>query len=132
MGSRKKGRFCRATRAETTKNLIYGTENMAFKDFANYRKKRNRTIVRGRRGFRLGNRDNIIVFSVRWKDTRRNGLVKDDSKRGSNGRGRKFKHTIRNTIRTSGSVGSEIKEKVKMILLAALLPGRTLRELHEL
>ena len=118
MGSRKKGRFCRATRAETTKNLIYGTEimkiikNMAFKDFANYWK-RNRTMVRGRRrGFRHWNRDNIIVFPVRWKDTRRNGLVKDESKRGSSGKGRKLMHTIRNAIRTSGTVGREIKEKV--------------------
>jgi hypothetical protein len=87
MGSRKKSRFCRATRAETklriTKILIYSTEvmeiikNMAFEDFANYGKKRNRTIVRGRRGFRLGNRDNNRVFPVRWKDTGRNGLVRD-------------------------------------------------------
>ena len=124
MSSRKKSGFCRATRAETklriTKNLIYSTEvmkiikNKAFEDFANYWKKRNRTIVRGRRrrGFILGNRDNIRVFPVRRKDTRRNGLVKDESKSSSNGGSRKFKHSSGNTIRTSGSVGREIKEKV--------------------
>ena len=79
MSSRKKSGFCRATRAETklriTKNLIYCTKvmkiikNMAFEDFANYWKKRNRTIVRGRRrrGFRLGNRDNIRVFQSKGK-----------------------------------------------------------------
>ena len=79
MGSRKNSRFCRATRAETklriTKNLINSTEvmeiikNMAFRDFANYGKKRNRTIVTRRRegDLHLG----IVSFSSQMERYRK-------------------------------------------------------------
>ena len=83
MGNGKKSRFSRAARAETKlrvgKNLINSTimkkiiKDMTLKDFTDYRKKGNGTVVRGRgrRRFGLGNRDNIRVLPVRWEGARR-------------------------------------------------------------